>query len=247
MKTRNVLSCFDGISAGIVALQRAGIEFDNYYAFEIDKFAIKCSTENHPNIIQLGDINNWEDNIIEDVDLIIGGFACFVEDTLILTKQGYKEIKDIVIGDEVLSHTGDWRKVIKTNIRENVPTRVLKGYGCLNIETTDEHPFYTRGMYRKYHREGDFRTMKRLFSEPSWTEAKNIKPKETYLSFVKSVDNVTENNYNFWYMIGRYTGDGYYRKTKRKHRKNSYSYIFNICCGKHELKELKEIFDNSGY
>ena len=76
MKIRNVLSCFDGISAGIVALQRAGIEFDNYYAFEIDKFAIKCSMENHPNIIQLGDINNWEDNIIEDVDLIIGGFQC---------------------------------------------------------------------------------------------------------------------------------------------------------------------------
>lgn len=76
MKIRNVLSCFDGISAGIVALQRAGIEFDNYYAFEIDKFAIKCSTENHPNIIQLGDINNWKDNIIEDVDLIIGGNPC---------------------------------------------------------------------------------------------------------------------------------------------------------------------------
>lgn len=76
MKIRNVISCFDGISAGILALQRAGIEFDNYYAFEIDKSAIKCSTINHPNIIQLGDICNWKDNIIEDVDLIIGGFNC---------------------------------------------------------------------------------------------------------------------------------------------------------------------------
>ena len=57
----NVLSLFDGISAGMLALERAGIKVDNYYASEIDKYAIQISKKNYPNIIQLGDINNWKE------------------------------------------------------------------------------------------------------------------------------------------------------------------------------------------
>ena len=52
----NVLSLFDGISCGMVALERAGIKVDNYYASEIDKWAIEISKNNYPEIIQIGDI-----------------------------------------------------------------------------------------------------------------------------------------------------------------------------------------------
>ena len=52
----NVLSLFDGSSCGQVALQRANIHVDNYFASEIDKYAIKVTQANFPNTIQLGDV-----------------------------------------------------------------------------------------------------------------------------------------------------------------------------------------------
>ncbi len=51
----NVLSLFDGMSCGMLALERAGIKVDNYYASELDKYAIAVSQHNYPNIIRLGD------------------------------------------------------------------------------------------------------------------------------------------------------------------------------------------------
>ena len=56
----NVLSLFDGISAGQVALERAGIKVNKYYASEIDKFAIAVTQHHYPDTIQLGDITKWE-------------------------------------------------------------------------------------------------------------------------------------------------------------------------------------------
>lgn len=55
----NVLSLFDGISCGMVALERAGIKVDTYYASEIEPNAIKISIKNYPQIIQLGDITKF--------------------------------------------------------------------------------------------------------------------------------------------------------------------------------------------
>lgn len=74
----NVLSLFDGISAGQVALERAGIEVDNYYAAEIDKYAIKVTQANYPNTIQLGDVTRWREWDIDwsSIDLLIGGSPC---------------------------------------------------------------------------------------------------------------------------------------------------------------------------
>ena len=54
----NVLSLFDGISCGRIALEKAGIHVDKYYASEIDETAIKIAKKNFPDIIQLGDIQN---------------------------------------------------------------------------------------------------------------------------------------------------------------------------------------------
>lgn len=74
----NVLSLFDGISAGRVALERAGITVKNYYASEVDSYAIKVSSKNYPDIIQLGDVTNWRNWNIDwsTIDLIIGGSPC---------------------------------------------------------------------------------------------------------------------------------------------------------------------------
>jgi DNA (cytosine-5)-methyltransferase 3A len=74
----NVLSLFDGISCGRVALERAGIKVDRYYASEIDEGATKISQKNYPDIIRLGDVTKWREWNIdwESIDLLIGGSPC---------------------------------------------------------------------------------------------------------------------------------------------------------------------------
>lgn len=74
----NVLSLFDGISCGQVALQRAGIKVDNYYASEIDKYAMQVTMKNYPNTIQLGDVTKWREWNIDwkSIGLLLGGTPC---------------------------------------------------------------------------------------------------------------------------------------------------------------------------
>src|SRR5688572_380947 len=72
----NVLSLFDGMSCGQIALNRVGIKYDSYYASEIDKYAIKIAQKNYPNTIQLGDIQEWESWNLPEIDLVIAGSPC---------------------------------------------------------------------------------------------------------------------------------------------------------------------------
>lgn len=72
----NVLSTFDGISCGKVALERAGIPVKKYFASEIEPHAEGVSKYNHPDIVRLGDINNFKSWDLPKIDLLIGGFPC---------------------------------------------------------------------------------------------------------------------------------------------------------------------------
>ena len=72
-----VLSLFDGISCGHVALDRTGIKVEKYYASEIEDFAIKVTQKNYPETIQLGDAFKIDYSKINDnIDLLIGGSPC---------------------------------------------------------------------------------------------------------------------------------------------------------------------------
>ena len=72
----NVLSLFDGMSCGMLALQRAGIEVTNYFASEIDKYSQIISQKNFPQIIRLGDVTKVFAKDLPKIDLIIGGSPC---------------------------------------------------------------------------------------------------------------------------------------------------------------------------
>jgi len=71
-----VLSLFDGISCGMVALERAGIPVERYVAYEIDKSAIKISEKNYPNIEHCGDVLTADFTQYKGFDLLIGGSPC---------------------------------------------------------------------------------------------------------------------------------------------------------------------------
>lgn len=71
-----VLSLFDGIGTGMVALKDNGIKVEKYFASEIDKKAMDIAKKNHSDIIQIGDVNSVDVDVLGDIDLIIGGSPC---------------------------------------------------------------------------------------------------------------------------------------------------------------------------
>ena len=72
----NVLSLFDGMSCGQIALDRLGIEVDTYYASEIDKYAIAVAKANYPDTIHVGDITQLNPKDFKNIDLILAGSPC---------------------------------------------------------------------------------------------------------------------------------------------------------------------------
>ncbi len=73
----NVLSLFDGMSCGQIALDQLGIKVNKYYASEIDKYAIEIAKKNYPNTHHLGDVTKVQNNSFEEkIDLLIGGSPC---------------------------------------------------------------------------------------------------------------------------------------------------------------------------
>lgn len=72
----NVLSLFDGMSCGQIALTELGCFPDKYYASEVDKFAIQQTTHVFPDTIQLGDVTKVDVSKLDKIDLLIGGSPC---------------------------------------------------------------------------------------------------------------------------------------------------------------------------
>lgn len=72
----NVLSLFDGMSCGRIALERAGIEVDNYFSSEIDKYAMQIATKNYPDTKHIGSVVDVKASNLPKIDLLIGGSPC---------------------------------------------------------------------------------------------------------------------------------------------------------------------------
>lgn len=72
----NVLSLFDGISCGQIALDISQIKYDTYYSSEIDNKAMSVTNYNYPNTIQIGDVTKIDTKILPKIDLLIGGSPC---------------------------------------------------------------------------------------------------------------------------------------------------------------------------
>ena len=74
MKNLNVISCFDGLSGGQLAMVRAGLSTNNYYACEIDKYAMQVTQEKFPDTIQLGDVTKVTSEMFREKYLGLNSF-----------------------------------------------------------------------------------------------------------------------------------------------------------------------------
>ena len=72
----NILSLFDGMSCGQIALNKIGIKYDNYFASEIDKYAIQVTQKNYPNTVQLGDVKKIIGSDLPEINILMGGSPC---------------------------------------------------------------------------------------------------------------------------------------------------------------------------
>ena len=274
----NPLRCFfafEGYNSQGLALNRLKQHYPDFDwvcvgRSEIDKYAIQAADALFPEAKDknYGDISKIDWNEVPDFDLFTMSSPCFVEGTLVLTKNGYKPIEDITFSDEVLTHTNTFHKVIKPMRRRyesvvyNLSSPIFNDLTC-----TEEHPLYVRRMWRKGHES------RRTFDEPQWLSPKQMmadlvsgcKPatRRYYIGYAinkesrlpqwdGSIDNRWGHhnevnhlsplftNPSFWYIMGRYVGDGWKRDSE-------YGKSIIICCGGRNEDRLIEAFSEVGW
>lgn len=92
----NVLSLFDGMSCGQIALERAGVKYDNYFASEIKKHAIETTQLNYPKTIQIGNVTKVKASDLPKIDLLIGGSPCQDFSAQNKQRKGLKGLKSML-------------------------------------------------------------------------------------------------------------------------------------------------------
>ena len=244
----NVLSLFDGMSCGRIALDQLGIKVDNYFASEIDKHAIKVTQHNYPNTIQIGDVTKIKGNDLPNIDLLIGGSPCFPKGQRVITINGFKNIEDIKKGDMVLTHKGRYREVITPMERffNGKLYKIRPTYYNFNIETTNEHPFFTqRGWVNAEDlKEDDYLSMP--------LNKESINPKQ--ISY-KQVINQHKDIYkttdlpildeNFWKLVGYWVAEGWTRdKRNGKNNRNTYRIFLSVT--ERKMKFIQPVIEALG-
>jgi len=236
----NVVSYFDGISCGQVALFKAGIKVDNYFAYEIDKHAIKITQINFPNSKQMGNVLDVDFDILPKIDLLMGGSPCFVSDTPILCKDSLKPINEIKVGDYVLTHNNRYREVVRIG-GDTKQIYKLSSQGNTPTFTTDNHPYYVRDRNRVYNKTNG--SYEWIFGDPKWIEVKDIK-KSHYVGtpILKHSENPLNLSEEECYVLGLYIGDGHTRKDYRttEGRGSDRYYQLIISVGSHERNKFIE-------
>ena len=224
---------------------------------EIDKYAIAAHNAVYPQWKErnLGDMTkiDWE-KFSSDIDLLFYSTPCFIAGTLVMTDKGLKEIQNIEVGDKVLTHTNTFKDVTEIMVHPHGGFLFQIKASCFDeLICTPEHPFYVRKRYREWN--NSIRRWSRKFTEPYWCEAKDL-TKDTYLGYAVNTESrlpkwegtilhygghdsfkVNElsklfDKPEFWYVIGRYIGDGWIRTCN-----GAFSVL--ICCSKEETAELE--------
>ena len=131
-------------------------------------------------------------------------FPCFAKGTLVLAREGYRPIEDIVVGDEVLTHLGRWRRVTAVMSRDGVPLRRIRAQG-VDVTTTDEHLLWTRIRMGRARVQG---SRVRSLGDPRWVAAGEL-TKGHFLAQVLPDVKPDGRTAEFWWLVGRYLADGW--------------------------------------
>lgn len=248
-----IIELFAGIGSQTQALKNIGIKHEVVGISEINKYSLISYEVLHGKTHNFGDICEIEK--LPKADLWTYSFPCLSGDTLVMTNRGIKELINIKDSDEVLTHTNSYKRVIKCMYTGDKEVYSIKGMGIDEIKATGNHKFYVRRKHRKGH------ISMRVFEDPIWCETENLN-KNYYLGIATNQESKFPNwngvdyiwndgrkkrhknnikdlfhNHSFWWLVGRYLGDGWIR---------SQGGII-ICCGKKEMLEIAVHIRSCGY
>lgn len=220
-KPVRLIELFAGIGSQAMALRDLGVNFTHHRVVEFDKYPIASYNAVHGTNFNTTDITQvtWADLGIEDTDkyeyIVTYSFPCFTGDTLVLTENGYKEIKDVTDKDRVLTHTNNYRDV--QGARKTGTKRIVsvKGMCVDEIRCTDNHMFYARKRVRHCLSKDGKRYRTREFLEPAWVQCKDLVPGESYIGIPinKNSDQLPkEFTDEILWLAGFYLGDGWLRE-----------------------------------
>lgn len=206
------------------------------------------------NLVSICNIKGEDLGIVETnkYDYIMTySFPCFTADSLVLTDKGYKRINEIQVGDMVLTHDNTYQKVTKTFDNGIKPILKIKAMSVDEIKCTTNHKFLVRTMSRTGH------AARRVFSAPYWKEAMALTKKDYLGVAINQKETIPIWNgitfnwadgrksrhknelsglmgfADFWYVIGRYIGDGWIRTQGG----------IIICCSDKKLNDLVSKLD----
>jgi len=220
---------------------------------EIDKIFQESHNLNFPNceLIGNGNVMKTTDNEFlkykNTVNLIFAGFPCFIAGTKVLTQNGYKNIEDVILTDSLMTHTGNFKKIInlqqKNYIGKLYSIRIK--YHPSFITCTEKHPFYTRQKNKLWN--NTLRKYEYIFEKPKWKKALELTNNDYFgmkindnniipeFSFEKKINQhkteiikIKLNNIDMWFMMGYFVGDGWIEETKKNDGRNMNKIRFAI-------------------
>lgn len=215
---------FGSVCSGVecASLASASLGWTPAWFSEIDDFPSAVLAHHFPDVPNLGDMTTIAERIrsgeVEAPELLVGGTPCFTAGHLVLTKDGYKPIEDIKVGDWVMTHKGRLRRVLRIGSK-------LAEVGELSIRGRDSflctpnHPFLTVTVKHNYYK----RQLEIL--DERWEEAQNLTDLSRCVS-IRQFDggkclnfptSISEKDALF--IAGLYLGDGYIKKYKNKRKK----------------------------
>jgi DNA-cytosine methyltransferase len=247
-KNTNIIRYIDlfcGLGAFHMAFKTSE-KFKCVLACDIDNDVRKIYNSNY-GIKPLDDIRTINVDTIPDFDLLCAGFPCFIEGTLTLTNNGYKNIEDVEITDKLLTHNRKFQKI--TNLQRKIYTGYLFDikikYHPELITTTEEHPFYIR------EKKGN------NFGNPIWKKANELDMNDYFgmvinnnqiipeFTFEKSINQYkTEKHHikfdtlDYWFVMGYLVGDSCIEEKTNPDGRYMYKIRFTI-----NSKDENEIFE----
>lgn len=231
------LYCCDIITFNTIALKGAIRDVGRALEIDLDTVGKICNAVDDSE----DEMRKQYPELFEYVDIVngtivsVGSHPCFPAGELVMTSDGYKEIQDVQVGDVVVTHTGNLKKVCDVMVNKSDDIYKIKS-STVDIEATGNHPFYVmerkNKRLRKYSQGID--TAVTYFEEPRWKNVSELKKGDMLgipINQNSIIPNHPELNLNFydnnlWWLIGRYLGDGWITDLNRGD-----SYLV-VCCNK---------------
>lgn len=266
MKKIKLVTLFSGYDSQALAMERLKRDWGGQFDYElvawceIEPAAIKAHNALFPQWADrnLGDICKVNPDDVPDCDCMTYSFPCFVKGTLIHTERGFIPIEQVTTSDKVLTHTNKYQQVLAVGSRDNAPIVKVRGMCFKEILCTPNHPFYVRKRYKEWY--NPTRRWVRKFTVPEWVAAENL-TRDHYIGYAintkseypkwngvigtrwkKHCNELSERfiNPQFWYLMGRYVGDGW-----KKTSKNGRGIV--ICCSERNEHLLKHACQSLGF